>query len=574
MGESFYWGIEYFVSGDTMADFTTSVYFPFVRLSDKPPKKFLLRLDRFLSRCIDIIVAAGGLLFLSPFLLLIGIRIKRETPGPVFFKGPRLGKNGREFKIYKFRTMYEVPSSYQGNRVTASGDERITPLGRWLRDTKVNELPQLWNVLIGDMSLVGPRPEDCELALEWPEDVREQLLSVRPGITSPASIVYHDEEKLLNGASIMEDYFHTILPSKLRLDLLYIKNRSILTDLDIIFWTGIALLPALRNKPIPSKLLYFGPVSQFMSRFMNWFAVDFLLSLAAVWIGGLIWRAFGPINVGVVASFLASFAFAFCFSLINLLFGLNRISWAKARAQTAFELVLSSGFAVGIMLFINLFISFPPLFPAGMFVVSGGVAALLFISVRFRERLITSLMSRWVKARHVAGAVGERVLVVGAGEMGEFATWFFTRGDFLRAFSVVGFIDDDPRLGNIVVAGKTVVGSSDEIPLIVERRDVGVIVFAITNIDEAQRDRIIDICLGTRARVVMFPDLMAIIKDSLASVEEPKKAAVAPRVTGKTPEQSSVTGFLTQLDELIANGKTFEAREKISQYREIFKLTR
>ena len=544
------------------------LYFPFVRLSDKPPKKFLIRLDRFLSRCLDIIVAAVGLIFLSPFFILIGILIKRETPGPVFFKGSRLGRFAREFRIYKFRTMFEHPTSYQGNRVTAIGDGRITPLGHWLRDTKVNELPQLWNVLIGDMSLVGPRPEDCELALEWPEEVREQLLSVRPGITSPASIVYHDEEKLLNGASIMEDYFHTILPSKLRLDLLYIKNRSILSDLDIIFWTGIALLPTLRNKPIPSKLLYFGPLSQFMSRFMNWFVVDFLLSLTAVWLGGLIWRAFGPINVGIFASFLASFGFAFCFSLINLLFGLNRISWAKARAQSAIDLVLSSAFAVGVMLFFNYFISDIPLFPTGMFVVSGMLAAALFIIMRFRERLFTSVMSRWVKARHVAEAVGERVLVVGAGEMGEFATWFFSRGDFVRAFNVVGFIDDNPRLGNIVVAGKTVIGSSDEIPKIVERRDVGVIIFAITNIDEAQRQRIIDICLNTRARLVMFPDLMAIIKDSLDAIDEPKKMSYAPSLLAQALEQASVSCFLTELDELIAEGKTLEARERIVHYKE------
>jgi lipopolysaccharide/colanic/teichoic acid biosynthesis glycosyltransferase len=556
------------VSGDTMADFTSSVYFPFVRLSDKPPKKFLIRLDRFLSRCLDIIIAATGLIFLSPFFILIGIRIMRETPGPVFFKGLRLGRFGREFRIYKFRTMYEDPTSYQGTRVTANGDGRITPLGHWLRDTKINELPQLWNVLIGDMSLVGPRPEDCELALEWPEDVRSQLLSVRPGITSPASIVYHDEEKLLEGASFMEDYFHTILPSKLRLDLLYIKNRSIFTDLDIIFWTGITLLPTLRNKPIPSRLLYFGPLSQFMSRFMNWFVVDFFLSLTAVWMGGLIWRAFGPINVGIFTSFLASFGFAFCFSLINLLFGLNRISWSKARAQTALDLVFSSAFAVGIMLIFNQFISKTPLYPTGMFVISGMVAAALFITVRYRERLITSLMSRWVKARHVAGAVGERVLVVGAGEMGEFATWFFGRGDFVHAFSVVGFIDDDPRLGNIVVAGKTVIGSSDEIPKIVERHDVGVIIFAITNIDEAQRKRIIDICLGTRARLVMFPDLMAIIKDCLVTLEEPGKISNAMPMPERALDQASVTGFLTQLDELIAEGKTIEARESIIHYKE------
>ena len=96
---------------------------------------------------------------------------RREGPGPVFYRGPRLGKNGRVFGILKFRTMYECPASYRGPRVTAQDDDRITPLGKWLRDTKLNELPQLWNVLVGEMSLVGPRPEDPEIVKTWPEGV-------------------------------------------------------------------------------------------------------------------------------------------------------------------------------------------------------------------------------------------------------------------------------------------------------------------------------------------------------------------------------------------------------------------
>ena len=105
-----------------------------------------------------------GLFLLSPFFGIIAWAIKRDSPGPIFYRGRRVGRGGKEFTILKFRTMYECPESYAGPCITAKDDERIMPLGRWLRDTKINELPQLWNVLRGEMSLVGPRPEDPEIA--------------------------------------------------------------------------------------------------------------------------------------------------------------------------------------------------------------------------------------------------------------------------------------------------------------------------------------------------------------------------------------------------------------------------
>jgi hypothetical protein len=115
-----------------------------------------------LKRAVDVAGAFLGLVFLSPFFLMIAVMIRRESPGPVFYRGPRTGRRGKAFGILKFRTMRDGPASSKDAMVTARDDPRITPLGKWLRDTKLNELPQLWNVLIGDMSLVGPRPERPE----------------------------------------------------------------------------------------------------------------------------------------------------------------------------------------------------------------------------------------------------------------------------------------------------------------------------------------------------------------------------------------------------------------------------
>src|SRR5258706_16430552 len=136
----------------------------------------------FFKRAFDVFTSLLGIVLLSPFLTAIAILIKRESPGPVIYGGTRAGKGNRPFRIWKFRTMYEVPDSYYGPAVTATGDKRITPLGHWLRDTKINELPQLWNVLIGEMSFVGPRPEDWKIAQDWPEEAQGEILSVRPAI--------------------------------------------------------------------------------------------------------------------------------------------------------------------------------------------------------------------------------------------------------------------------------------------------------------------------------------------------------------------------------------------------------
>ena len=178
----------------------------------------------FLKRLSDILISIIVLFLLSPVFLYIALRIKKDSPGPVLFRGDRMGRYGKPFKILKFRTMREDDQSHNGAPVTAQDDTRITPFGKYLRDTKLNELPQFWNMLKGEMSLVGPRPEDLKIAQGWPEEVKAEVLSVRPGITSPASVIYRDEEKLLQGTGFMDDYLKTILPDKIRLDQLYVRN--------------------------------------------------------------------------------------------------------------------------------------------------------------------------------------------------------------------------------------------------------------------------------------------------------------------------------------------------------------
>ena len=227
-----------------MEDSTTTTFFKSVAT---PP--WVVHRTRFpflrdgIKRGFDILIALVGLGLLWPVFLVLGVAIKRDSQGPVFYRGKRSGKGGKVFNILKFRTMYEQPESYTGPGVTAEDDPRVTRLGGWLRASKMNELPQLWNVLKGEMSLVGPRPEDVEITEAWPEDIAREVLSVRPGITSPASVLYRDEEALLYSSRLMDAYLGGIAPSKLRLDQLYVRYRSPLLDLDILLWTFLVLLP-------------------------------------------------------------------------------------------------------------------------------------------------------------------------------------------------------------------------------------------------------------------------------------------------------------------------------------------
>lgn len=198
------------------------------------------------KRIFEVAVALIGLIGLAPVLLLVAILVKIDSSGPIFFKGERVGQYGRLFYILKFRTM--IPNAAaQGTSVTWRDDPRITRVGRFLRKTKLDELPSLFNVLIGDMSLVGPRPESPAWVARYTPEQRA-VLKVKPGITGPAQIKYRDEESLLNGTNLIAEYAK-LMNDKLSIDLLYLKNRSFKSDVRIILETIVTLFKV----PYPIK---------------------------------------------------------------------------------------------------------------------------------------------------------------------------------------------------------------------------------------------------------------------------------------------------------------------------------
>ena len=199
------------------------------------------KLQLALKRGMDIVISGGALLVLWPALLLVAAAIKIDDPGPVFYRQVRVGKDGKEFRIFKFRTMI-VDADKKGLQITVGCDNRITRMGRILRKTKLDELAQLLNVFVGDMSFVGPRPEVPRYVKLY-TPYQRQVLLVRPGITDYASIAYRNENDLLAGAKDPEQmYIDVIMPDKIELNMKYLREISPLADLKLIFGTIAAVI--------------------------------------------------------------------------------------------------------------------------------------------------------------------------------------------------------------------------------------------------------------------------------------------------------------------------------------------
>lgn len=189
-----------------------------------------------LKRSFDVVCAAAGLVALSPVLVLVAAWIKLDSPGPVFYRQVRVGRYGVPFRIHKFRTM--TVNAEKAGRLTVGADNRITSSGQFLRKYKIDELPQLIDVVLGEMSLVGPRPEVQEFIDCYPADVRDKVLSVRPGITDRASIEMVDENELLAAyENPRQAYIDIVLPIKQKYYLAYVDEQGLINDISIIFST-------------------------------------------------------------------------------------------------------------------------------------------------------------------------------------------------------------------------------------------------------------------------------------------------------------------------------------------------
>ncbi|MBN2378699.1 sugar transferase [candidate division WOR-3 bacterium] len=199
-----------------------------------------------MKRVLDIFFSIFGLWFVALIFPLVALAIKLDSRGPALYRGVRVGRDGRLFKIFKFRTMIEGADKC-GPKLTYRNDPRITKMGGLLRRLKVDELPQLINVFLGQMSIVGPRPEDPQYVSHYTEGQRA-ILSVKPGITGPAQIHYVDIESHMDPRCFNEQYIDEIIPEKFRLNMLYIQNRSLALDMRILWRTFLSLFRTEINR--------------------------------------------------------------------------------------------------------------------------------------------------------------------------------------------------------------------------------------------------------------------------------------------------------------------------------------
>jgi lipopolysaccharide/colanic/teichoic acid biosynthesis glycosyltransferase len=217
---------------------------------------------RLLRRLFDKICALAGLVFLAPLFAMIALAIKLDDSGPVLYSQFRVGKGLREFRLLKFRSM--IPNSSGGSTVTGHRDARVTRVGRFLRRYKLDELPQLFNVLKGEMQLVGVRPQ-VERYVDIFRDEYQELLQTPPGITDLASLTFRNEEGLFHGGSIEEYYVAIILPTKLAIALKYSRTRTFPSDLEILFRTVLGF----RSPSKGWEETRFDPAAQLVSELIS-----------------------------------------------------------------------------------------------------------------------------------------------------------------------------------------------------------------------------------------------------------------------------------------------------------------
>lgn len=205
------------------------------------------------KRLFDLVISSILLLILSPVILLVSLFVILDTGFPVFYRGKRVGKDGRIFHILKFRSMV-ADSRQKGPGITAESDCRVTRSGRFLRKWKLDELPQFFNVLRGEMSIVGPRPEDPQYVKHYSEE-EKKVLTVKPGVTGVSQILFRNEEELLDVDDPEKYYINYIMPQKLRVDLAYAQQQSLFLDLIIIAYTVLVVLLPEKSTGICRKLL-------------------------------------------------------------------------------------------------------------------------------------------------------------------------------------------------------------------------------------------------------------------------------------------------------------------------------
>ena len=440
-----------------------------------------------LNRLLDLVISVIGCCFLLLLLPLIALLIKLDSAGPIFYQADRIGKDGKPFKMYKFRTMYET-SVLVGASVCPQGDPRVTLVGLILRRLKLNEFPQFFNVLKGDMTLVGPRPEAPDLAAGYPPEALK-IFSVKPGLVGPNQILGRNEEELYPpGVNPKDYYLREILPRKLPIDLRYIQEKSLFKDLKYLFlgvWVTVA--KALKLSHLTNNL---SQLTMVLS--------DCLLCLLSFTIAHLIrLDAFGPSTDSQIFLKILPFTiitrvpilfYLGCYQALIRYFNLNDL-------KRVFQGVsVGSGVLVVVFYFLgHAFLGYP----RSVFIIDWLLLTIILIGIRV---IINALHHRQDKKDSVEQ---RRALIWGAGEAGIWCLRYLKESRSPR-YEIVGFIDEDPHIRHRVVDGFRVLGDSHHLEMLAKLHNIQEIFMTEPFVPAAKMERLQKHCNQTQITLKRF----------------------------------------------------------------------
>ncbi|MHB8174236.1 MAG: SDR family NAD(P)-dependent oxidoreductase, partial [Nitrospirota bacterium] len=421
------------------------------------------------KRLFDLIFSVLGLLFLSPLMCLIALAIKLQDGGPVFFMQERIGRGLKPFRMYKFRSMTSDASQI-GPPITIEGDARVTRLGKILRKLKADELPQLINVLKGDMSMVGPRPEVWKYVNHFISDFRE-ILKVRPGITDYASIVYHSEEEVLKRSDEPEKYYlDTVLPAKIELNKLYVREMNLARDVEIILRTFLALFSSrlsrccglFRTRACNICLntgRRFNGVKEFIAAYRGIFILiyhAFSVALAQYLAFSLL-EGSAPEKYAQIVPYSILLVLAIRLPLFKA-FGLYRGLWRYTGVSDVVRIILSV--TAGTMVYAPLgrmwLLKNPPV-PLSVIALDWLLTVAFVSSIR--------LLLRVYKDYAVIDRKGKKVLLIGAGNAGEMIVRDMRKNQHLH--DPVCFVDDDRLKKGLSIHGVPIVGTTEDLGAVI-----------------------------------------------------------------------------------------------------------
>ncbi len=462
---------------------------------------------------VDFLLALLGVIALLPVFVLVAVLIKLDSPGPVFFRQERAGRDGRLFEIFKFRTM--VQGAYlMGSRLTVKRDPRITRLGRLLRWSKIDELPQLFNVLRGEMSLIGPRPEDPHFIQFYTPDQRRVLL-LRPGIVGPSQIEGRDEiESYPDGLKDTESYYvKHILPPKLQRDLEYLERAT--------FWSDMALL--LRGVWVTARGAFKAKYLWRRRRRIALMGADLVLAVTAYALAVMIrfdWQwpeaEYTFQTMALVALLRPPLLVYFgAYQGIASYFGL----WDLVAVFKA--VTVGSVAAAGLTYFVG-----SQSHPRSVFFIDWALLLFLLSSTRYLLRVWT----RWHAGKR--SEAREKAIIVGAGHGGEQISRALM-DDPSAAYRPVGFIDESSERWGSAIHGIKVLGGTGELQLALSANGVRVVFVCLSDLTETAACEVAEICAAAGVECRMLPALSELLNTDSFTVERPTGRA-QPMAAGAT----------------------------------------